>query len=43
MTSARQVLALEEVAVEPAEVAIDAFGFLNVFNAIDGSRLALIE
>src|SRR5436190_7586537 len=37
------VLALEQVAVEPAEIAIDAFGLLDGFDAIDCGRLALVE
>ena len=36
-------IALEEIAIEPAKIAIDVFAFLNLLDAIDGGRLAFIE
>ncbi len=34
---------LEEIAVEPAKIAVDLFTLLNLLDAIDGRGLALIE
>ena len=39
----RHASALEQVPVEPAEIAFNPLGFLDGFDAIDRGRLALVE
>ena len=39
----RHIVALEKITVQSPEIALDTFRFLNLFNAVNGRGLALIE